>query len=95
VAFLIDALMDQCTADGNNALVLFLRVLADRTSRGDACHAQLANLADTLNNVFPATADQQSMSGKYNIHIHGGQVGVIGDNTEISEGINFGGKPEE
>ncbi len=99
VAFLIDALMEQSAASGDNALVLFLRVLADRASPGDACHNQLAQLAAALEGALPATGASSSpsgasTSGKYNIHIHGGQVGNIGDSAHIEGGINFGGKKD-
>jgi len=32
--------------------------------------------------------------GKYNIHIHGGQIGSIDDGTHVDGGINFGGKKD-
>ena len=99
VAFLIDALMEQSAASGDNALVLFLQVLADRTSPGDACRNQLTQLAAALDGALPATEAPASpggasTSGKYNIHIHGGQVGSIGDGAHIEGGINFGDKKD-
>jgi hypothetical protein len=98
VAALIEALSDRRNHQGRNALALFLSVLADRTSRGDACHRELAHLAAEVAalddaGVPPAeSADDAptSRSGStYNIHINGGQVGVIGDGTKIEGGINF------
>ncbi len=99
VAFLIDALMEQSAASGANALVLFLQVLADRASSGDACKNQLTQLAAALDGALPAPVESSSpggapTSGKYNIHIHGGQVGNIGDGAHIEGGINFGGKKD-
>lgn len=44
----IDFLSSQYNARMENALVLLLIVLADRTSSGDACHAQLRSLADEI-----------------------------------------------
>lgn len=45
---LIENLHDQYNPQGENALVLFLRVLADRTSSGDACHHEFMTLATQL-----------------------------------------------
>ena len=44
----INALSERFNAAGDNALVLLLRVLRDRTSPGDACYHQLETLADAL-----------------------------------------------
>jgi len=30
------------------------------------------------------------LGAKYEIHVHGGQIGAIGDNTHIEGGIHFG-----
>jgi hypothetical protein len=48
VAALIDALHDQANDQGDNALVLFLRVLAEQTVEATACHAELGQLAADL-----------------------------------------------
>jgi hypothetical protein len=47
-AMLLDTLHDQADAQGENALVLLLRVLADQTDPSNACHRQLIELADEL-----------------------------------------------
>ncbi len=41
-------LLDQYNRDGENALLLFLHVLSDRSHPADACHRQLRELADAL-----------------------------------------------
>ena len=48
VATMIDFLNARQNQDGENALVLFLRVLAERTPGGDRCHQQLLLLADRI-----------------------------------------------
>ena len=48
VEAVMEKLLERHNAPGDNALVLLLRVLRDRTSDGDACHAQLDALADEL-----------------------------------------------
>ncbi|HOU13759.1 MAG TPA: hypothetical protein PKZ84_11635 [Anaerolineae bacterium] len=48
VETVINALSEQFTASGENALVLLLHLLRDRTSPGDACYGQLGALADAL-----------------------------------------------
>jgi hypothetical protein len=49
---LIDALREQFTVYGDNALVLFLHVLADNTDPTDALHPQLLTLAADLDRAF-------------------------------------------
>ncbi len=100
VDVLIEALLEQASDAGDPALALFLAVLAERTSPGDVCKQQLARLAAELRQLPPsATASGPAPSGpapqggKYEIHIHGGQVGAIGDNAHIEGGIHFGGTP--
>jgi hypothetical protein len=103
----IEALRDQRSAQGENALVLFLRVLADHTSPGDSCHQDLAQRATELaafthrasGEGASDTAPPAPQGSKYNITIHGGQVGAIGDNAHIESGMHFdrtepGGKPQ-
>lgn len=51
VQAVIDELWKHESAEGENALVLFLRVLRDQTPRGDACYGQLDALADALDSV--------------------------------------------
>lgn len=48
VEAVMEKLSERHNAQGDNALVLLLRVIRDRTSTGDACHAQLDALADEL-----------------------------------------------
>lgn len=48
VETVINALSEQFTDSGENALVLLVHVLRDRTSPGDACYGQLGALADAL-----------------------------------------------
>lgn len=97
VELFIESLVDQRDDAGNNTLALVLRVLADRTPPGDSCHRELAELADAVQNAVvavpgsppPPTTPQ---GAKYEIHVHGGQIGAIGDNTKIEGGIHFGDK---
>ncbi|MBN2394816.1 MAG: hypothetical protein JXR84_29065, partial [Anaerolineae bacterium] len=49
---LIDALREQSTLYGDNALILFLHVLADNTDSTDALHAELLTLAADLDRAF-------------------------------------------
>lgn len=48
---LIHALHDKDNANDENALILFLHVLADRTPPTNACYQKLINLADKLNSL--------------------------------------------
>ncbi len=48
VIAVIDYLLPQINISGENALVLFLRVLADRTSPEDAAHSEFCVLADAI-----------------------------------------------
>ena len=49
---MVDLLHDLTSeVGGDNALVLFLRVLSDNVSPGDACRQQLASLADEWEQV--------------------------------------------
>ncbi len=97
---LIEALLEQVSDASDSALALFLDVLADRVSPGDACKKRLARLVAELRQlppspteVKPAPSGPVPQGGKYEIHIHGGQVGAIGDNAHIEGGINFGEQP--
>ncbi len=61
VRAVIDALSTRANPNGDNALVLLLRVLAENTPLGDACREQLAALAEEVaavvhSNVRPAAA---------------------------------------
>ena len=94
----IESLIDQRDEAGNNALALVMHVLADRTPPGDSCHRELAGLADAVQTAVvavPGSPSPPTPSGaKYEIHVHGGQVGAIGDGTRVEGGINFGGKKD-
>ncbi len=48
ISFLLDKDDDGHELAGENALVLFLRVLSDRATPGDACHRELSELAHIL-----------------------------------------------
>ena len=94
VAAFIESLVDQRDDAGNNALALVLHVLADRTPPGDSCQRELAELANAVQNAVaavPGSSPPTTPSGaKYEIHVHGGQIGAIGDNARIEGGIHFG-----
>lgn len=97
---LIEALLEQVSDASDSALALFLDVLADRVSPGDACKKRLACLAAELRELPPSPTEAKPapsgpalQGGKYEIHIHGGQVGAIGDNAHIEGGIHFGEQP--
>lgn len=47
----IDLLHDKESAEGDNALVLLLRVLGERAHPGDACHGRLLDLAERAGSV--------------------------------------------
>lgn len=58
ITALIDALCDQYNTQGNNALVLFLRVLQDTIPAEDACFTDLASLIrDLAPYLAPGTPD--------------------------------------
>jgi len=59
VETVINALSEQFTASGENALVLLLHVLRDRTSLSDACYRQLDTLADALARELTTTIDKR------------------------------------
>ncbi|MBN2006924.1 MAG: hypothetical protein JXA21_26455, partial [Anaerolineae bacterium] len=95
VAAFIEGLLDQRDNAGNNALALVLHVLADRTPPGDSCHRELAELANAVQNAVIVVSGSPPppltpLSAKYEIHVHGGQIGAIGDNAKIEGGIHFG-----
>ena len=93
----IESLRDRRNANGEEALVLFLHVLADRTPSGDSCRrelatcaAELAALSEVTPDEAPPTSQSTPQAGsKYNITIHGGQIGVIGDGAKIEGGMHF------
>ena len=95
---IIAALLKKRDIHGNPALALFVEVLAEQVSPADACHQDLVNLAAELRRALreesgtpsPVSAAASSPASKYTIHIHGGQVGVIGDQADIEGGIRFG-----
>ncbi len=98
VAAFIESLLNQSDNNGNNALALVLHVLADRTPPGDSCHRELAEVANAVQNAaitVPGSAPPPSPSqgAKYEIHVHGGQIGAIGDHAKIEGGIHFGEPP--
>ncbi len=95
---LIAALLDRRDIHGNPALVLFVEVLAESVAPGDACHGDLAALAVEMRQELQREGEVPSApsapalhEGKYTIHVHGGQVGAIGDGTHVEGGIHFGG----
>lgn len=95
---LIEALLEQVNDASDSALALFLDVLVGRTASGDVCKQRLARLAAELRELPPSPTEAKIapsgpalQGGKYEIHIHGGQVGAIGDNAHIKGGIHFGG----
>ena len=51
---IVDALSERENPDGDNALVLLLRVIAENTPPGDACQGQLAALAGEVAAVLRA-----------------------------------------
>ncbi len=60
VNFTIEFLQDQESADGENALVLLLRILSEDKDPGDACHRRLVQLAHDLSRAlsdFEASED--------------------------------------
>jgi hypothetical protein len=54
VQALIAYLHNKANVDGDNALVLFLRVLQDQTDANDACYSELGQLAATLGSGAPS-----------------------------------------
>jgi hypothetical protein len=58
-----------------------------------ALAAELRQALGAGEDLSPAPPAPALHEGKYTIHIHGGQVGAIGDGTYIEGGINFGGLP--
>lgn len=100
VGLLIAALLERRDIHGNPALALFVEVLAESAAPEDACHGELTALAAELRHALAGEAPspippptQAPQGGKYEIHIHGGQVGTIGDNAHIEGGIHFGALP--
>ncbi len=50
-------LLDRYNRDGENALILFLRVLSEQFWQADACHQQLGELAEELSRQACTTGD--------------------------------------
>ena len=63
VQAIIDFLYHRHNTHAENALVLLLRVLSDRTNPHDACHRQLAGLADELERATKRAPTPESASG--------------------------------
>ena len=82
VQAVIDALSQRANPTGDNALALFLCVLADGTPPGDACHGQLAALAQEVAGalreaISPAgTASGPEASGPTIFNQQGQHVGT-------------------
>ena len=55
-----------------------------------AADAELVKLAQALLDALKDTPEGQQAISKYNINVQGGQVGVIGDDAHIEDGIHFG-----
>lgn len=55
---LADFLFNRYSSYNQNALVTFLRVMGERTPKGDACHQQLITLADDLEVSLDETLNQ-------------------------------------
>jgi hypothetical protein len=51
---------------------------------------ELHALAERLVVALEKTQAGQQALGKYNVQVHGGQVGVIGDNAHVEGGMHFG-----
>ncbi len=52
--------------------------------------SQLQQLAQALMEALKSTPEGQKATGKFQIDVSGGQVGVIGDDAEVKGGIHFG-----
>ena len=71
------------------------QALAGRVEQVDAAEdPELQELAQKLLKALEETSQGKEALGKYNIQIDGGQVGVIGDHTEIKGGMHFGSSKE-
>jgi hypothetical protein len=69
--------------------------LAGRIEQENAAEdEELVKLAQTLLGALKETPKGQEAVSKYNIQMHDSQVGVVGDNAEVSGGIHFGSKDE-
>ncbi len=62
ITLLVDALVDQYNERGENALVLFLRVLAEHAPLADELNTALLQLANTLDTPNKATIDKESLA---------------------------------
>ena len=96
VQAVIDALSQRANPAGDNALALFLRVLAANTPPGDACHGQLAALAQEVAAVLradaPATGSPAAppAAGSSVFNQQGQHVG-----TQINVAGNYYATPQE
>jgi CheY-like chemotaxis protein len=72
----IDFLHDQYSNTGENALVLFLRVLSERLDSEDTCHHSLVNLADELEHEAKSPDSDKFESSETLIQTISQDVGV-------------------
>jgi hypothetical protein len=71
------------------------QALAGRVEQVDADEdPELEELAHKLLEALEETSQGKEALSKYNIQIEGGQVGVIGDHTEVKGGMHFGSSKE-
>ncbi len=63
VNFVIEFLQDQESADGENALVLLLRVLSEQKDPGDACHRRLSQLAHDMAHALSSSEAPERADG--------------------------------
>ena len=67
--------------------------LAGRVQQANAAQdEELLTLAQELRTALEQHAEGRQAVGKYNIQIHGGEVGIIGDHAHIEGGLHFGKK---
>lgn len=57
---LISLLLNEYNADKQNALILFLKVVAERTSEEVACHSQLMRLVEELRKAIGQTDEKEN-----------------------------------
>lgn len=99
---IIDALSERANPNGENALVLLLRVLAENTPPGDACRGQLAALVEEVATVLRASMSlgsappAQSSAGKVGVQhtIFNQQGQQVGTQINVA-GNYYGGKEQD
>ena len=92
---LIAALCDQTNTHGENALLLFLRVLAEQTPQDDALRADLAQLADEFN-AYPLAdlAALKPPTPASGITITGDR-NIVGDGNIVTKITYHHARPQE